>query len=130
MFKSDNASALHKIRGFVSDQATRKGVQLEIDAEMTSAVTSNLMKRLEPQIRSIVERQKREELAQAIKEAATDQMARDPDDRWMSEEFRAIVRSVESEETTSGCNTAELLKELHGNHYSIRTLEWISCNKL
>ena len=120
MFKSDNASALDKIRGFVSDQATMKGIQLEIDADVAPTVTSNLMKRLEPQIRSVVERKKREELAKAIKEAATSQMARDPDDRWMSGEFRAIIQSVESDEA-SGCKTTDLLKEIHGKYFAAYT---------
>ena len=99
----------------MSDQATAKGVQLQIDAHVPLLVTSNLMRHLEPQFRSIVDRQKREELAKAIREAATDQTARDvDDDNWMSEEFCAILESISADGAVSRCKADDRLKDLYG----------------
>lgn len=98
----------------MSDEATSRGVQLSVDAQVPQVVTSDLVRRLGPQFRCIVDAQSKETLARAIQEAATDHAARDAnDDEWMSHEFREILESGARNE--AGRRAGDSLKDLYGN---------------
>lgn len=98
MFLSDNAVALSYVRDFISREATAKSVPLVMNADMTWEATKILLQQVYSQLLNLTHLHRANVLALALEEAATDQLAQDATDDWMTAEFQDIVRAAKEKQ--------------------------------
>ncbi|KAI9565490.1 hypothetical protein GHT06_009282 [Daphnia sinensis] len=101
MFLSDNAVVLSYVRDFISREATAKSVPLAMNADMTWEATKTLLQQVYSQLLNLTHLHRANVLALALEEAATDQLAQDVTDDWMTPEFQDIVRTAKENQPSN-----------------------------